>query len=488
MIKKPVIVLLQIMFLSLVMLPAQDVLPPEENTPGPISGISESEIPEEEEITDEQDEEIYYEKNYALSFTNAAFSNIALLTFNRYALNKEYAKISINSIITNLTSRWVWDQDEFAVNHIGHPYQGSFYYIAGRANNLNFAESLLVTLFGSVMWELFCETETPSLNDLIVTTTGAFAFGEMLHRLYMEALSVNFPLAFIISPMDALNRLVSGKNPPRPPSRITAASFYFGAGPIIDRNEFDSSRADEENRYSMVLEAGYNLVYGEPYGLSTKEPFSHFEHVLQAAVSSQYYSVSLFSDGILFSFAPFYKPERETTLGASLHYDVIFSKYINFSAHSVGFTMKQKYEFSKDAVLALRLHANWIIMSANDYFYLRDGSFPDPDPRVERRDYDLGTGEGFKFSLHFSQPVFGTIGFTFMFYGLHTIPASVPDYGSEGYTIINISNLSYEHLITKKISLGLLNSLYHKYGFYNNAPNIHHLAFFSTVYFRYIIR
>ena len=77
---------------------------------------------------------------------------------------------------------WVWDLDDFAVNQVGHPYQGSNYYDAGRTNGLSFYESAAVAAFGSTTWEYFGETNHPSLNDFINTTLGGIALGEMLHR------------------------------------------------------------------------------------------------------------------------------------------------------------------------------------------------------------------------------------------------------------------------------------------------------------------
>jgi Domain of unknown function (DUF3943) len=68
---------------------------------------------------------------------------------------------------TNMQQGFVWDLDDFTVNQIGHPYQGSNYFNAGRANGLNFYESAAVTAFGSSTWEYFGETNHPSLNDFI---------------------------------------------------------------------------------------------------------------------------------------------------------------------------------------------------------------------------------------------------------------------------------------------------------------------------------
>ena len=82
----------------------------------------------------------------------------------------------------NMEQGWVWDLDDFVVNQVGHPYQGSNYFNTGRANGLSFYESAAVTAFGSATWEYFGETNHASLNDLINTTLGGIALGEMFHR------------------------------------------------------------------------------------------------------------------------------------------------------------------------------------------------------------------------------------------------------------------------------------------------------------------
>ena len=82
----------------------------------------------------------------------------------------------------NMEQGWVWDLDEFLVNQVGHPYQGSNYFNAGRANGLSFWESAGITAFGSGTWEYFGETNHASVNDLVNTTLGGMALGEMFHR------------------------------------------------------------------------------------------------------------------------------------------------------------------------------------------------------------------------------------------------------------------------------------------------------------------
>jgi hypothetical protein len=92
------------------------------------------------------------------------------------------ARITPETWWANMQQGWVWDLDDFTVNQIGHPYQGNNYFNTGRANGLSFYESAAVTAFGSATWEYFGETNYPSLNDLINTTLGGIALGEMFHR------------------------------------------------------------------------------------------------------------------------------------------------------------------------------------------------------------------------------------------------------------------------------------------------------------------
>ena len=92
------------------------------------------------------------------------------------------ARVTPTTWWANMENGWVWDLDDFVVNQIGHPYQGSNYYNSGRANGLSFYESAAMAAFGSSTWEFFGETNMPSLNDFINTTLGGIAWGEVLHR------------------------------------------------------------------------------------------------------------------------------------------------------------------------------------------------------------------------------------------------------------------------------------------------------------------
>ncbi|MDR2914386.1 MAG: DUF3943 domain-containing protein [Tannerella sp.] len=104
--------------------------------------------------------------------------NLALGTFDRYVLKGDYAQISFSSIKKNFQTGFVWDNDKFATNMFGHPYEGGIYFSAARTNGLNFYESMPYALGGSLMWEFCMETDPPAINDLITTTVGGFSLGE----------------------------------------------------------------------------------------------------------------------------------------------------------------------------------------------------------------------------------------------------------------------------------------------------------------------
>jgi hypothetical protein len=90
----------------------------------------------------------------------------------------------------NLEAGFKWDDNTFTFNQIAHPVQGALYYNSFRnhgfpfwAGGLRFWESaVFYTLLGSVAWECCGESQLASLNDLITTTIGGAALGEMTYR------------------------------------------------------------------------------------------------------------------------------------------------------------------------------------------------------------------------------------------------------------------------------------------------------------------
>jgi hypothetical protein len=152
------------------------------------------------------------------AFLQTTYVNV-LYELANLARGQVTARITPATWWRNMERGWEWDLDDFAVNQIGHPYQGNNYFTTGRANGLDFWESAALTSFGSGTWEYFGETNQASLNDFINTTLGGIALGEMFHRtawlvrntsLTGRARTMREVAATAIDPMTGLNRFLSG--------------------------------------------------------------------------------------------------------------------------------------------------------------------------------------------------------------------------------------------------------------------------------------
>jgi hypothetical protein len=189
-----------------------------------------------------------------------------------------------SSIRDNLRSSWRTDNDPFATNQLGHPYQGSMYHGFARSAGLNYWESLGYTVAASAMWEIAGETTPPSLNDQISTGFGGSFLGEALFRMSNLVLEkANMPkfwrevTAAAISPPTGLNRLAFGDRfdlifPSRDPAYYgrlaigmsTTTQNKSGPGVPVTQNE---GIVDFTLDYGLPGQPGYN--YNRPFDLFT---------------------------------------------------------------------------------------------------------------------------------------------------------------------------------------------------------------------------
>lgn len=122
------------------------------------------------------------EKSYLIPALEIIGFDALLNVFDRLVLGDPYHS-SISSIRRNLSRRWVTENDPFAINQFGHPYQGAMYHGFARSAGLNFWTSLGYTFAGSAMWEIAGETSAPSWNDQIASGIAGSFLGEALFRI-----------------------------------------------------------------------------------------------------------------------------------------------------------------------------------------------------------------------------------------------------------------------------------------------------------------
>ncbi len=111
---------------------------------------------------------------------------------------------------------WRLDSNAFEVNS-NHGVQGAASYLVGRSNGLTLAESFLLGVAASSVWELIVEfQEVVSLNDMIVTPIAGFSLGESLFQFsrYAHRPGTGWALralSDILDPAGCVNRWLSGR-------------------------------------------------------------------------------------------------------------------------------------------------------------------------------------------------------------------------------------------------------------------------------------
>lgn len=223
-------------------------------------------------------------KHFWRASAEVAGFNIGLWAFDRYVQHGDWSYISLHTIKENFKHGLIWDNDNLGTNTFLHPYNGSLYFNAARANGFNFWQSELFAIAGSGMWEFFMECEYPSTNDFIATPIGGAALGEVLYRASDAVLDDRLTggarferelVSFILSPMRGLNRIITGEAWKVRPTR---------------RRQFGTPN------FSVRLSAGYKMLvyqgkwnnlhqgaaieldteYGDRFEVKSTKPYDYF--------------------------------------------------------------------------------------------------------------------------------------------------------------------------------------------------------------------
>jgi hypothetical protein len=227
--------------------------------------------------------EIEARKSYVIPAVEIIAFDVLLNLHNRYVIGDPYHS-NITSIRNNLHHTWVVDNDPFATNQFGHPYQGSMYHGFARSAGLNFWESLGYTFAGSVFWEIAGETTPPSRNDQIASGIAGSFFGEALFRMANLLLERGDPVpnvwreigAAVISPPTGFNRLAFGERfraiyPSHDP--VYYSRLALGAS-ATTQNDPGTSTKLKRNEAQVDFSMDYGLP-GKP-GYTYKRPFDYF--------------------------------------------------------------------------------------------------------------------------------------------------------------------------------------------------------------------
>jgi len=184
-----------------------------------------------------------------------------------------------------VTEHWVVDQDPFAINQLGHPYQGTMFHGFARSAGLDYWEALLYDNVGSYLWKMGGETDDPSINDQIATGISGSFFGEVLFRMASLVLEDDGEKpgllrelgATLLSPSTEINRLSFGDRfKPVFPSHDPATFWRFRLGAGLTSNLNNETGPSTINRTEAT--ADFLMAYGLPGkpGYNYTRPFDYF--------------------------------------------------------------------------------------------------------------------------------------------------------------------------------------------------------------------
>jgi hypothetical protein len=313
---------------------------------------------------------------------------------SRYLRDMEWAKITFKSWGDNIKYPWQWDNNQFLNNQFSHPYHGSLYFNAGRANGYDFWESTPWAFGGSLMWELFGEVWAPSPNDLANTTLGGITLGEMLWRfssLVLDNQATGSERtwreigATVINPVRGFNRLVRGETarisetPPEWRPTIIQAAMDVGYRHLTS----DLSSGRESSSDQAFLR--FTGIYGDAFRDLDKAPFSTFQFSGTLASRSEN-SRTLQELNVRGNLAarPLSSNSESTLLAAFMTYEYLSNPVLDFGAQGfqggiVHRSRKEKVTFTGEALARF----NPVAAIRSDYFVTAEG-----------RDYDYGIGLG----------------------------------------------------------------------------------------------
>ena len=226
--------------------------------------------------------------------------NAAILSWDHFVQQREWAAVTSHVIRDHFTHGPRLDNDSFSGNQFSHPYHGGMFYNTARNEGLSYGVSLLYPLIGSASWEWLCETNPPSINDLLSTGVGGAVIGEVTHRtsdIFFDDSRRGFNrvlreiIGSALNPVRAIHRILSGEMWRVSPSRGKRLqpqpySFELGLGTRL-MGEITGNREHLSSPY-----IDFNFNYGERFTpTGHTRPFDLFSLSLLANLSNQHPTV-----------------------------------------------------------------------------------------------------------------------------------------------------------------------------------------------------
>jgi hypothetical protein len=377
--------------------------------------------------------------------------NLGVWALDRYVLDRDYARVGFSSWAYNFRHGFIFDPDTFGMNFFSHPYSGANYFNAARSLGLNFWQSVPYTFGGSLLWEMFAENQQPSVNDLVMTTSGGVLLGEMLFRLSSLVLDDTATgaarvgreaLALLIDPVRGLNRLIYGDA-----FRTSSVNRQFQP-PVHGAFGFRGYYVSETSklsdlRFSPGVE--FEFIYGESTPFQpARGPFdlmflnTSIRHIRSKIV------FNLNAYALLYGNEFFTVTGQRHLLGFFQNFDFINNELIELGGSSLTAGIDSTYPLGSGLDLRVTAQLGAMLFGASNNKYTQ----------VEERDYNYGLGSVGKFDIWLNHRRLGRLNFRWGHYQIYTIEAAALA-GNESQDVLTVVSLKYGLTFWKNMGLRL---------------------------------
>ena len=169
---------------------------------------------------------------------------------------------SFSKWVTNVRNP-VWDEDEWYVNYILHPYWGAAYYVRARERGFERTHSFWYSFLLSTMYEFGLEAlfEPVSYQDLVVTPVagallGEFVFTPIRERIRAKSGELDWSDKTVLILTDPLG-VVSEET-----SRLLGVNTSIRFQPLVMKSMPRSSGMSGETEVTLPAHARKNSVWG----------------------------------------------------------------------------------------------------------------------------------------------------------------------------------------------------------------------------------
>ncbi|MBO5137523.1 MAG: DUF3943 domain-containing protein [Spirochaetaceae bacterium] len=463
------------------------------NTNGSISSSDSTETQIVFDSTTLENSDFKPKKHYLAAAGGVLLQNILLYSWNYFLIGAGWTQVTFDDLIHFYEKPLEFDTDYYWTNFVLHPYQGSLYYMTARASNLNQFESFLYSVLGSAIWEWFCETNDPSINDMVYTTLAAWPLGEMLHRLSFELEAVHSWLRFLGNPMRLYTEPVTRSKPLGTSGNLQSFSLKVGFG-LESGKTYATGFDTLKEFYPAFGKVGFDVLYNDPFTHKTTHPFDQFHLKMEGSLGPGIgighkeleeklaYDITLFTDGMLYSWA-LPRGNIDAVVGFSMNYDFLWNSFFEFTSIAPGVSYKQRVNFENSSFL-WETNLGYMLLGTTDFYYFRRNLV---QPEDRSRSYNFNIGVELYERLGWKWNNGHIIDFTL--HGFAAYDFDDPDCDTyPGWEFYGLAQLAYDFPVSKSIKVGAEYNLWAKYALYKDLPNVFSIMHGANIYAKWVLK